>query len=499
MELYGYRINEQSPSMKQKAYYCKLYSDFHRMAEKINYYGVCYINKGNIRNVLLDAQKDRIRLYAPVFQYILSELHSKGIYHYNEEELLRICDNIDGRFISACLEISEDCCEILGEEKAERKLRELRKQARTRVGAIGTSVTNLAVNMLEAGAINIATGAIHSVANIIGNGLSAINRESAMQNFYESGVPWTLIQKGLREDCCLMVLVISQIFAKELGLEWLYPFTTERLKETKIIIEKIQNNSIARSECPRLLLDCIINRAPYYEPLYDVAEKILGDDNGNLQKIARHFSVSKYIAKVEREEKLNQYREKCQNNKERFFGSKLDDAEAFLDKTDVYDRIFCSVEEQLSDDFNKTLAFLLERTWMKNGKESPILGNNQRRHLVLFNFDLTLMQREKEIQKYCKQCHVNLKQGEIPYYFMDTTSFCTKGNGIVATNYGFYLSNPRNENPLFYKNITSMPCGMMDSMDIYYNGKNAKVSLVSDEVLNNFLIFTCMYFKYGIF
>ena len=108
MDLYGYRINEQSPSMKQKAYYCKLYSDFHKMAEDINYYGTCYVKKGNIKNVLLDADKDRIKLYAPVFQYVLSELHNKGIYHYNEEELLRICDNIDGRFIKACLEIIDD-------------------------------------------------------------------------------------------------------------------------------------------------------------------------------------------------------------------------------------------------------------------------------------------------------------------------------------------------------------------------------------------------------
>ena len=109
------------------------------------------------------------------------------------------------------------------------------------------------------------------------------------------------------------------------------------------------------------------------------------------------------------------------------------------------------------------------------------------------------MQREREIQKYCKQCHVNLSQGEIPYYFMDTTNFCTKANGIVVTNYGFYFSNPRKENPLYYKNITLMSCGMLSCMDIYYNGKNAKVSLVCDEVLNNLLIFTCMYFKYGIF
>ena len=240
MYLYGYRINEQSFSMEKKAYYCKLYSVFHRMAEKINYYGTCYKNKKNMKNVIADAQNDRLNLYKPIFQYVLSELHNKGIYHYNEEELLTICDNIDGRFVKAYLDIIEECGEILGEEQIKKELRELRKQARTHVGAIGSGVVNLAANMVQAGAINITTGVIHSVVNIIGSGLSAIDRESAMQNFYNSKIPSTLIQNGLREDCCIMVLVISKILVKELGAEWSYPFTSERLKETKIIIEKIK-------------------------------------------------------------------------------------------------------------------------------------------------------------------------------------------------------------------------------------------------------------------
>ena len=109
------------------------------------------------------------------------------------------------------------------------------------------------------------------------------------------------------------------------------------------------------------------------------------------------------------------------------------------------------------------------------------------------------MQKEKEIERYCKLCHVQLKPGEKPYYFLDTTNFCTRKSGIVATNYGFYLSNPKKMNPLYYENITSMRCGMLNSMDIFYNGEDAKVDLPPVEQINNMLVFTCMYFKYGTF
>lgn len=180
-----------------------------------------------------------------------------------------------------------------------------------------------------------------------------------------------------------------------------------------------------------------------------------------------------------------------------FWGANQEAAEKFLEKTNVYDRIYIQVEDQMTSDFSKMLSILRSLTILRNAKEVNLFSGNVKNHLTLFPFDFTLNQREKQIKQYCAKCHVQLQQGEVPYYFLDTTSFCTKAHGIVATNYGLYLSDPRKDNPLLYQNITAMPCGMMDSMEIIYSGKNAKVKLPCDELLNNFLIFTCMYFKYG--
>ena len=180
-----------------------------------------------------------------------------------------------------------------------------------------------------------------------------------------------------------------------------------------------------------------------------------------------------------------------------FWGANQEAAEKFLEKTNVCDQIYIRVEDQMTPDFSKMLSILRSLTILRNAKEVNLFSGNVKNHLTFFPFDFTLNQREKQIKQYCAKCHVQLQQGEVPYYFLDTTSFCTKAHGIVATNYGLYLSDPRKDNPLLYQNITAMPCGMMDSMEIIYNGKNAKVKLPCDEVLNNFLIFTCMYFKYG--
>lgn len=180
-----------------------------------------------------------------------------------------------------------------------------------------------------------------------------------------------------------------------------------------------------------------------------------------------------------------------------FWGANQEVAKKFLEKTNVRDQIYIRVENQMTPDFSKMLSILRSLTILRNAKEVNLFSGNVKNHLTFFPFDFTLNQREKQIKQYCAKCHVQLQQGEVPYYFLDTTSFCTKAHGIVATNYGLYLSDPRKDNPLLYQNITAMPCGMMDSMEIIYNGKNAKVKLPCDELLNNFLIFTCMYFKYG--
>lgn len=198
----------------------------------------------------------------------------------------------------------------------------------------------------------------------------------------------------------------------------------------------------------------------------------------------------------------DEYKQGCKAAEQRLFGSNVEAANAFFDDSDVSNDILSELNLDLCPDFNKMISILISRKQAVyvGGKEDVVLNRTKRRYLVLFDFDIPLAEKQREIQKYCRKCHADLALNERAYYFMDTTSFATRGNGILVTDRGFYFSKPpRIANPLLYQNITSMPCGSMNSMDIFYNGKNAKASLLYDQLLNHLLVFTCAFFKYGQF
>ena len=122
---------------------------------------------------------DRITLYAPIFQYVSAELQKHHIYHYDSARILDACDIVSGKYIAALLDIQERCCEIVGALEEEMQLRQLRKDSRTRIGAIGSGVSGLAVGMLKAGAINAASGVITGTSVTSPDSMSYIARRRA--------------------------------------------------------------------------------------------------------------------------------------------------------------------------------------------------------------------------------------------------------------------------------------------------------------------------------
>lgn len=501
MELYGFYINEKSESMMKKAYYCKVHADLEALVPKLQYYNMFYSKKGSILQALNDAFEDRKKVMQPAIVYISEQLIAHKVYSYTEEDILELCDTIGGHFLDAFLELCDDFFEITDQEEDMRELRELRKNARTHIGAIGSGVPSLAVAAVEAGAINAATGMVHSIINIFGNAISAFERMDCLQSMYECDDTWGLLQKGIQNDCRCMDKVLSILLSDALGNGWQYPFSEEKKKEIKKYAINIRDGKIPRKEWARILVTNIINDAPYWPELYIYVEAILGEDHGNLLRTAEFFSVYPFIEKCEQKRQAALQEKRSKALQSNFWHEKQEEAEDFLFNSGVWDTLYREVDGRITPDFDYMISILNgERHFYINGKEhGPIFQNNARRHLIFFAFDFSLMQKEKEIERYCKLCHVQLKPGEKPYYFLDTTNFCTRKSGIVATNYGFYLSNPKKMNPLYYENITSMRCGMLNSMDIFYNGEDAKVDLPPVEQINNMLVFTCMYFKYGTF
>ena len=254
---------------------------------------------------------------------------------------------------------------------------------------------------------------------------------------------------------------------------------------------------------------CIINYAPFLPELYEFAEKTLGGDDGNLLKVAHFFSVIRYFQPIEEKEQrdasFREYQKNAEEKPKAFFGSRLHEAEAFLSTSQIYDDVYCIVEDVLSPDFNDMIRHLLDfRTYIKDkGEEDgPLFDRRTRRRMIFFEFDSpSKLGKQTFIRQFCDTCHAKLMPGEEAFAFIDITSTWTRREGILITNRGFYLSESCNAvrpgSPLLYERISRIVCDPV--MKIEYDGAIVKPKLPSNEKIRNFLIFSCMYFKFGQF
>ncbi len=504
MNLYGCNFDESQMSIQKAAYFCKLISDTQEVANGIAYRTV-YRSRGSIQCVLNEALADRAKLYTPVFRYVTAELQNHDIYWYDADRILDTIDMLCGHYIDVCLELYAECCDAAHDYNKGRTLRELRKDSRTRIRAMGSNVPSLIAGMLEAGAINFASGITHSAINAVGNLFARLEYISSLQEIYEAPDTYKRLYNALRLDCIQLPQIIALILYREIGQGWQYPFTQRQLTETKAIINQVKEQLIPSAKRSQLIVDCIVNRAPYYAPLYFFAEQELGDDGGNLFAAAKLFHAREYLAfKEDQARKRNlqhEYEKRIQTLPKEFFGENLPSAKMFLSRSGIDDQIYSRVEDQISPDFNEMIKAILNyRKFVVNGcDKGQIFDRHARSHLVFFEFDfISLIEKQRQKQTYCNMCHV--KPDVTAYAFVDTTNTASRSKGFVITDQGFFFSEACKGaavgQPIRYCEIDSMICGAWDTMKIICAGKDAKIALPPIALLNNFLIFTCMYFKY---
>ena len=508
MQLYGFQINEQSVSMQRKAYYCKLIADTDQLARQIKYYPL-YEEHRTIKGVFENLLKDRKILYSPLLQYVSTELQTHGIYCYDNQRILDTCDVISGKYISAYMDIQEQCCEIVGALEEEMQLRQLRKDARSRIGAIGSGVGGLAVGMLKAGTLNIASGALYSAGNAVGNLFSKMYCDSQMDELYHTHATRQSLLNGMQADCRAIPMVIAQILQAEIDNTWQYPFQASRLTDVTAICRQISDKTIPHGKWAQLLTGCIINYAPFLPKLYDFAEKALGEDDGHLLEAAHFFSVTRYFQPIEekrqRDKSFREYQKDAEEKPKKFFGNKLYEAKTFLSMSLIYDDVYCTVEDVLSPDFNDMIRHLLDFRMYINDKgeeDGPLFDHRTRRRMIFFEFySPSKLGKQNFIRQFCETCHAKLSPGEEAFAFIDLTSTWTRSEGILITNRGFYFSGTCNSvapgSPLLYEKISRMVCDPV--MTVEYDGAKVRTKWPSNERINNFLIFACMYFKFGQF
>lgn len=180
-----------------------------------------YTSQWNCHNVYSNIDNILDRLLDPIIKKGIDLLSDYGVYDidYNTLQSEYLADSFNG--LNDVLDkMLWEIDDIIQKQMDEKEYRQIRKATRGRVVGGGFGLGGAIKGMAQAGAINVTTGAIHSVGNIIGNTGSAISAGANKNAVYDK---YRKILAGEIESTAIMVIdTIMRCIQKNTGMRFDY-------------------------------------------------------------------------------------------------------------------------------------------------------------------------------------------------------------------------------------------------------------------------------------
>ena len=255
-----------------------------------------YFALENIENVHNDMFERGSMLLESAAQLALKFCAEKDIYDKSVKDLLTA--NRTGDSAMKIWEMYFDLVEseynkIIQSARSERAYREERKERRTRVIGGGFGFQGAAKGMLEAGAINMATGVIHGAFNMFGNAVTDNKEAKNKEELY----------KDIRVLNTLKAGFINAIVALKRELRYLLGisvFKKDDESKAEAIIENINNSIIPGNKIEDALTKVLVLN-PFSEKAYTLYLEILGDPARELEDFSEFFGLKVFLGN----EKIN--------------------------------------------------------------------------------------------------------------------------------------------------------------------------------------------------
>lgn len=288
--LYGIKVQIPDNFLTEVSIY-ESFSRYAKDAKKA--YHSYYYKASGTREVISGSRDVVYEQYRIIAKNMISLLAANDIFGYSESDILRL----HGTFAveQALKNMSASADSIDRQRDKEEAYRDYRKKARGRFVGGGFGLEGAIKGMAMAGAANLATGLLHSVANAFGNVGSAIKRSLSMDSLYHSGVCGDVI-KAIDSDAMKFYDVLEGIFDENNIRTGDIP---NRIKEADTIYRQIDEGLIPDSSLPQAVAK-MISVFPGKLDYYIAACNLVGSSNGELKRLVERFGLdSEYFSLVE--------------------------------------------------------------------------------------------------------------------------------------------------------------------------------------------------------
>lgn len=284
----GNYMLKYDPSIKE---YMKIDKSFNKVAsESLSDATEQYKSMKNIETVhnnFFDVGVQYLSNAAEVALKICSEY---GIYDLNVARFLNATDF--GKSPLAMWQeyynlVDDTYNKILGVAAAEKAARQLRKDTRGRVIGGGFGLSGALKGMIEAGTINMLTGAAHGVINTLGNmqtdNIAAKNKDELYKN------PSTL--NTLKSGIALGISILKNELLTVLNI---HPFPNENINKSSAILENISKGIIPEEKLEEALIEAFVLN-PFSEKVYEIYLCNFGDKDNSLENFADFFNLKDFV------------------------------------------------------------------------------------------------------------------------------------------------------------------------------------------------------------
>lgn len=307
--------------------YTAIKNDFEEAAIRIgNEFLKRYISLGNLDAFHENGYQLGMSLISVLLNKSIEVCATMGRYDINIDRFiaLDIENLILGPWTIAFLAIDKQYIEIQNTILSEEERRELRKESRARMVGAGFGLKNAVIASMEAGAVNLATGAIHSIFNSIGNAFTRASANNKKRIIYNNEKTFMILKDGIENS----ILGIGKVLSTYI-LE-LKPFQKD-VNFTKGIIDNIKQNRIPKN----CMIDAIIDAleaCPFEESLYIKGRQYLSVRNlQTLNDMAKFFGID-----AQRELRIKQLLTIAETYKE---NNNMDNALKWYERAAVLDNI----------------------------------------------------------------------------------------------------------------------------------------------------------------
>lgn len=250
-----------------------------------------YYDAYNLDSVAKGIDAWGTQLVTETVQKMLQTIRAMGIYDIDMDYVnQRYTRFINFKVWNDAVEhFAEQCAKCVYSEEQMKAYREQRKAQRGRFVGGGFGVSGAVKGSLQAGALNVATGAAHSVVNVLGNMASDARISTNKSNLYKANGTINDLCNALYEMIYSVHDAYLEILYDELDVV-LEPSDEEDRNRAKALNNSVKSGVCSNEEIKELLIESI-KCDLFNSETYALALEYAGDPYGYIAEMADFFMV----------------------------------------------------------------------------------------------------------------------------------------------------------------------------------------------------------------